>query len=403
MIWKNKGTSGKIPKGVGKLILLAFIFYLNFLSRIILAPLLPQIKTDLNLSTGRVSGFFLFLSVGYFAAQLVSGFVSERLGHKKTILLSVSLCGLFLGILGLTRHIALIISAIVCIGLATGLYLPSAIATITTLFDKDFWGRAMSVHELAPNLAFISAPVIASFFMTRYNWHVLMIVMAMCCLAVCIVLVKTNMGYHTGTAPSITACSKFLKKKEFWLMLFLFGLGITSTIGIYNMLPIYLVSEHGYTELSANYLVSLSRVSTLATALLGGLLSDMFGPRRVMGWVLLFTGAVTFFLGITQGIILKLVVFAQPLLAVCFFPAAFSCLSAISNEKDRNLLISMIIPFAFVMGAGAMPTIIGWMADYGMFEQGFMIAGAFLASGILLSRMLPIPEPNVFCTSKHAD
>ena len=382
----------RLPRDVGKLVLLAFIFYLNFLSRIILAPLLPQIKLDLGLSTGKVSGFFFFLSIGYFTAQLGSGFVSERLGHKVTILISVTLCGLFLGILGVTRHIAVIIAAIVAIGLATGLYLPSAIATITSLFDKDFWGRAVSVHELAPNLAFISAPVIASFFIARYNWHILMIVMASCCMFVALILLKTEMGHYLGTAPSISACTHFLRKREFWIMLLLFGLGITSTIGIYNMLPIYLVSEHGYKELSANYLVSLSRVSTLVTALLGGVFSDIFGPRRVMGWVLFFTGIVTFFLGITQGLFLKIVVFIQPLLAVCFFPAAFSCLSAISDEKDRNLLISMIIPFAFVMGAGVMPTIIGWMADYDMFEQGFMIAGCFLASGMLLSRMLPIPK-----------
>ncbi len=387
-------TIKKAPKGIGKLILLAFIFYLNFLSRIILSPLLPQIKKDLQLTTGKVSGFFFFLSIGYFSAQLASGFVSEKLGHKNTILLSVSLAGIFLGLLGLTKNLVLIIAAIVCIGLATGLYLPSAIATITSLFDKDFWGRAVAVHELAPNLAFITAPVIASFFMLKFNWHILMLVLAALCLVVAITLWRTRMGHFRGTAPSISACTRFLKKKEFWIMLLLFGLGITSTIGIYNMLPIYLVSEHGFTELNANYLVSLSRVSTLATALLGGLFSDMFGPRRVMGWVLLFTGTVTFCLGITKGMLLTVVVFVQPLLAVCFFPAAFSCLSAISDEKDRNLLISMIIPFAFVMGAGTMPTIIGWMADFGLFQQGFMIAGLFLASGIIFANMLPIPNKN---------
>ena len=382
----------KLPKGTAKLILLAFIFYLNFLSRIILAPLLPQIKEDLSLSTGRVSGLFLFLSVGYFTAQLASGFVSERLGHKRTILISVSFSALFLAILGLTREIALIIMAVICIGLSTGLYLPSAISTITSLFHRDFWGRAVSVHELAPNLAFITAPVIASFFIARYNWHVLMFVLAGLCLLAASILVKTQLGHHRGTAPGISSCKVFLVKREFWIMLLLFGLGITSTIGIYNMLPIYLVSEHGFQEISANYLVSLSRVSTLATALLGGLLSDVFGPRRVMGWVLLFTGVITFMLGLSQGTFLTVTVFVQPLLAVCFFPAAFSCLSAISDEKDRNLLISMIIPFAFVLGAGIMPTIIGWMADYGLFRQGFMVAGAFLGSGIFFSRLLPVPE-----------
>ncbi len=60
----------KIPAGFGKLILLAFIFYLNFLSRIIVSPLLPEIKEELAISAAQASGFFLFLSFGYFTALL---------------------------------------------------------------------------------------------------------------------------------------------------------------------------------------------------------------------------------------------------------------------------------------------------------------------------------------------
>ncbi len=375
----------KLPKGTHILLLLTGIFYLNFVSRIVLSPLLPQIKRDLSLSTGRVSGLFLFLSIGYFSAQIASGFLSSRIGHKWTIFLSAFLSACFLTVLGISYSIPLIILSVVLLGLSTGLYLPSGIATITSIFQKDFWGRAVSVHEIAPNLAFITAPLIASFFIEKSNWHFLMLVLAVLNLFLATLLSRTKMGNLKGTAPWLSSCMVFLKKKGFWVMLILFGLGITSTIGIYNILPIYLVQEHGFSEIEANYLISLSRVATLFTAVIGGFLTDRFGAIRVIGGVLFITGLITVTLGITEGLLLKIAVFSQPVLAVCFFPAAFSAISFISNEKDRNLLVSMIIPFAFVFGAGVMPTIIGWMADYGHFRLGFVIAGAFLSSGFLIA------------------
>ena len=45
------------------------------------------------------------------------------------------------------------------LGLAAGLYMPSAIATITALVDQRHWGKAIAIHELAPNLAFFTGPL----------------------------------------------------------------------------------------------------------------------------------------------------------------------------------------------------------------------------------------------------
>ena len=57
------------------------------------------------------------------------------------------------------------------LGFACGLYMPSAIATITSLIDRQHWGKAIAVHELAPNLAFFSAPFIAELFLTWLTWR----------------------------------------------------------------------------------------------------------------------------------------------------------------------------------------------------------------------------------------
>jgi fucose permease len=75
---------------------LMFLFVLNFLPRIILAPLLVTIEKELHLGHQEVGVFFLLISSGYCLTLLLSGFVSSRLSHKTCIVLSTLAVGMAL-------------------------------------------------------------------------------------------------------------------------------------------------------------------------------------------------------------------------------------------------------------------------------------------------------------------
>lgn len=49
----------------------------------------------------------------------------------------------------------------VVMGIFTGLYMTSSMATIGSLIKPQLWSRAVSLHELAQNLSFVFGPVIA--------------------------------------------------------------------------------------------------------------------------------------------------------------------------------------------------------------------------------------------------
>nr|MDJ0882697.1 hypothetical protein [Desulfobacterales bacterium] len=76
-------------------------------------------------------------------------------------------------------------------------------------------------------------------------------------------------------------------------------------------------------------------------------------------------------------------VFAQPILAVCFFPAGFSMLSTISSRRTQNITIAITIPMAFLIGGGGVPLLLGWMGDANAFGRAFMLIGlaTMLAAG----------------------
>lgn len=366
------------------LLLLGGIFSLNFFARIFVSPLLPELEQALALSHGQAGLFFFFISCGYFLSLIGSGFISARIGHKRSIVLSMVGIGLSLGLISLTKVLLILRLSFFLLGLAAGLYLPSAITTISSLFQPRQWGKAFAVHELAPNLAFLTAPIYVALLLPHLSWQQL--------IQLPIVFILLAAGLYTifgsniqekTAAPDLSLCRNLFGRREFWLMVILFSMGITGTLGIYSILPTYLVSAHGFSEQEANLLVGASRLPTLVTALAGGFLADRFGNRQTISLVLFCTGAMTVLLGTGQEL-LKLYVYLQPIIAVCFFPAAFALLSHIGALETRSVTVSLTIPIAFVLGGGIIPATITRMADYGRFETAIILTGCLIASGGLL-------------------
>jgi len=102
-------------------------------------------------------------------------------------------------------------------------------------------------------------------------------------------------------------------------------------------------------------------------------------------WIFMLTGLSTMALGFAEGFWVSVFVFIQPMIAVCFPPAALVALSLIGPHETRNIAVSITIPFAFLMGGGILPILIGILGDAGAFKVGIVLVGVL----ILLTSILP--------------
>jgi NNP family nitrate/nitrite transporter-like MFS transporter len=387
---ESDGFSGETFRSqVIPLFFIASIFLLNFTSRIVLAPLLPTIERHLGLSHGNAGSLFLFLSMGYFLSLLGSGHLSSRISHKKTIAVSAIAVGTALSAISLSKNLFAMQCCVFLLGISAGIYLPSGITTVTSMVNSKDWGKAVAVHELAPNLSFILTPLLVTGLLHWFFWRHILFLIGTGSVIVGISFARCGKGGRfLGQAPNYSAIKTIIKIPNFWILIFLFSLAITSTLGIYNMLPLYLVTEHGVNHEWANTLVGISRISTLGMAFLSGWATDRLGPKTIMLCVFLATGFLTLLLGIASKHWVIIVVFLQPILAVCFYPAGFSALSSISTPENRNVAISLTIPIAFVLGGGAVPALIGIMADLGYFSLGISLSGVLIMTGFFFSFFL---------------
>ena len=371
------------------LFLIASIFLLNFTSRIVFAPLLPTIENNLGLSHGSAGSLFFFLSIGYFLSLIGSGHISSRISHKNTIAVSAIAVGAALSAVSFSKSLIAVRCCVFLLGISAGTYLPSGITTVTSLVNPKHWGKAVAIHELAPNLSFILTPLLVELLLRWLFWRHILLLIGTGSVIVGIVFARFGKGGDfLGETPNLSAIKTIIKTPNFWILIFLFSLAITSTLGIYNMLPLYLVAEHGVSQEWANTLVGISRISTLGMAFLAGLATDRLGSKTIMLCVFFVTGILTLLLGIASTYWVIILVFLQPVLAVCFYPAGFSALSSISTSENRNVAISLTIPIAFVLGGGAVPALIGIMADLGYFSWGISLSGVLIMTGFFLSFFL---------------
>ncbi len=372
---------------------LTAIAYLNFLSRIILSPLMPPIESELNIGHAEAGYLFFCISLGFFPGLLGSGFISHHLTHRWTIILSsVALGGSLLAV-SLSHIIWLIRSALFMLGLSAGLYLPSGIATLTDMVSSRDWGKAIAIHELAPILAFITAPLLAEGLMIWFSWRGVAAVLGGAAVIAGAAFIRFGRGgAFPGEPPSPKSLRVLLLIPSFWIMIALFSMGIGSSIGVYAMLPLYLVAERGLERSLANTLVGLSRIAALGVIFLAGWATDRLGPRRALAGVFLTLGMATILLGSVPGMWIIVVLFSQPVLAQCFFPAGFAALSKIGPPQVRNVAVSLTIPIAFLAGAGVIPTGIGIMGDEGFFWLGFVVLGTLLMGSVILLQYLKFHE-----------
>jgi len=371
---------------------LTLIFFINFIGRMILSPLLPTIERELSISHGQAGSLFFLMSAGYVIGLLGSGFFASQTNHKITIVVSSAGVGCALIGISLCNSLWTMRAGLLCVGLAAGLYIPSAIAAITALVEQPRWGKAIAIHELAPNLAFFAAPFVAQAFLTWSTWRLALGVIGTASLFVSLFFYRFGRGGEfPGESPVSSAFATLIRMPAFWLMVVLFGIGVSTTIGVYAMLPLYLVSERHLDQSWANTVVALSRSYGPLLGLVGGWASDRLGPRRTMVISLAFTGIATMLLGPVSTRWISVVVIFQPLLAVWFFPAAFATLAAITRPDARNLAVSFTVPFGYIIGGGAVPAFIGIMGDAGSFAAGYVETGFFVLIGAVLALLLRLP------------
>ncbi len=371
-------------------LLLAGVLTITFLSRMVLSPLLLHIRAHYELTHAQGGALFFVMSVGFSVSMLLSGFVAARLNHRRTVLTSVLVVGVAMLLLGLSPPRALFYPGLVLLGAGAGLYGPSGIAILTDTARPQHWGKALAIHEIGPILGFFGAPVLATVVLRLAGWEAVFLVVGVTSLAVAALFVRhAEGGRFPGVPPSPQNVLRIWSIGRFWIVALFFVLAVGLEIGVYSMLPTFLVELRGWSEEVTNTLVGVSRLTALILVFTSGWLADRIGTKRLILGVAISAGLATVGIGVGGGPLLVTAVIVQPMLVAAFFPAGLIELSRIAPAESRNLAIALVVPIANVFGSGVVPAVLGQLAERDLFAAGFVGVGALMLAATALLPLLP--------------
>jgi NNP family nitrate/nitrite transporter-like MFS transporter len=377
----------------GAVFFLAALFLLNFMARFILAPLMPFLEQEIHITHAQAGSLFLVTSAGFAVTQFASGFVSSRLTHRKALILSILTVGIALLGLGFMRSLAGIRLALIVLGLAAGLHIPSALAAITAMVRRQDWGKAMGLHSSAPTLGLVLGPLMVAALMGFLSWRMLIILLGVFTLILgSAFLAFGKCGEFPGDAPKLAALKQIIRLPSFWLVILLLLMAVGGSVGLFTVMPLYLITERGMDSTSANTFLGFAQISGFVAALGGGWFADRVGPKRAIAVLIAAGGVANIFLGISSDRWLLIFLFIQPVLTGALFPGLFTALSRIVAPNLRSVVASVAVPIAFFVGAGLFPALLGYLGQTHSFSLGFVLAGSLMLLGPIFALLLKFIE-----------
>jgi len=368
------------------LLLFWSLWFLNFSTRTIFSPLLPIIEDEFAISHAMAGSIFSFLSAGYTITLLLSGFLSPRIGYKRSIILGFTILISAVFCLKYARSYPSFAVATLFVGLGAGIYLPSVMPLLTAIFARDNWGKAIAFHETAASFSILSIPLLTVVALRFFHWRVLFTILSMAAFVVIIFFCIFSPDPRPKKEKK-AQLSRILIRKDFWIVAILWIFAASNSLGLYNLIPLFLVKEKGMSIEMANTIFGISRIGGFFIVILAGFLVDRYGAKKILFLLLLTTGLTTVGLALTQSVPhLVVMLILQATVCSGFFPVAFVAISKITSFNERSIFTGTTIAIGVVVGLGLAPFALGVIADIWNFQYGILFLGVLTAVSCILVR-----------------
>jgi len=377
---------------MGAVTMLSLGFGLVGIDRFLITTLLPVIARDLHLSYGDIGAITGSLAVAWGISALFMGNLSDRIGRRRVLTVSLIVFSLLIGASGLAAGLMSLIAVRVVMGFADGAYTPVSIAATMAASAPQRRGFNIGIQQMMmPLFGLGLAPLFVAGALRYLEWRYIFLVFVLPGLLLSLGMWKVipAHNYAAPLAPSgfgrdwRTALSYSNVRVAALLMLCWLTILITTSA----FMPNYLVDyRHIPIALMSGIMSAIGLGATVGTLLLPWA-SDKFGRKAVMALSSLGALGSLLLLANAQSSAALLFTF---LFLVHFFNNALITLTVgplCSEAVPATLMATasgLVIAVGELFGGGLMPFIVGHLAQRFGIDQilWLPIAGAIV--GFLL-------------------
>ena len=360
-----------------------FLWFMSFTVRAVFSPIMPLIEDEFGVAHARATSIFMFISGGYSISLFFSGAFARAFGYRKAILLSTIITWVVYFLIPAVRIFQLFYPLALVLGLAAGLYLPSVIPLITDYYDEKLWGKAIAVHGSGPSVGVFASPFIVLFILSFFQWRGVFVLLGLVMLVCTIIFFLTTdeVGIEKTKDSFLSA---ILKRRAFWIMGVVWIFSAGCNLGLYLVIPLYLVKELSIEMEHANAIFGISRFGGALFTILAGFLVDKFSLKKGTFLLMFFTGTFTMLLAVKNIAFVKVMLFIQATISPTVFALALVAVPRLFEKEERGQATGFIVTLAMI-GTGLIPYLLGVSGDLLSFRFGIFVLGlvTMLCSGLV--------------------
>ncbi|MEI3478956.1 MAG: MFS transporter [Bilophila sp.] len=184
-------------------------------------------------------------------------------------------------------------------------------------------------------------------------------------------------GGNTRTdPPSFRGCGALLRNPASWAVALLLTVSMIGEFSIYSVLQIFLVSAVHFGPQEANLALSASRLAMPLVVIAAGWAADVYDARRIVSLCFLLHAAALCLMSVSADVS-RLPALAGVLLQAAsmafVFPPLFKVFAQSFAANEQPILLSVSMPLAGLVSAGAVPYFIGYCGEYHTFGLAFLV------------------------------
>ncbi len=386
--------------------LLSFNFGIVFFDRNAISFLTPFIQQELQLSNTQIGLFASALAFSWALAGLFIGWLSDKLGKRKILLVISTLVFSLASLLsGLAGGFLSLLGARLLMGVSEGGIMPISQTLIAAEVAPERRGLAQGITQIfgANLLANFLGPIVIVAIGASLGWRNAFFVSALPGFLSAVLLWMLVREPQAAVATSEvsrerSALLPLLTDRTLLLCILIATLLVAFFVVFMTFMPLYLTQVRGVTNQSMSYIMSTFGLASMVVAFLVPGSSDRFGRKPVV--------VVTFLIGLVLPLGVLLSSGSDPLPLVlsialgCCVSGCFPLVMAtIPSEHvaaaQTATALSLTMGISEVVGGVAAPYFAGGIADaYGLGAVMWILAGICLACA-LLALMLKETAPRV--------
>ena len=339
---------------------------------------------ELGITHGRAGSIFTFVFMGYGLGLILTGSLLRWFDSRKLLILGHGGLILSLGLFSFGRTYGFLALTGLLLGFTAGTYAPCGIPLLADRFSSDNWAKIMGFHGTAPPISLLAIPLISAFILNVASWRTITLLFSILGILLLPTLIRFTRSPTPSSLPARPDYSSLLQDKRIWALAILFGIAGSANIGIYAIVPLFLVSERGFTLFDANKLLGLSRITGVIVPFVVGAIADRFGYIRTLICVMVLSAAFTILMAVAQGeILLATSLLLQTSTIISFFAVSYALITRTASPTNRGPALALTMVFGAIFMA-ITPWFLGTIADHYSFSYGIIAIGFMLLFSPLL-------------------